>query len=218
MNATAPYLLAGSHYALVQCGKLLTSAAILYNAGDHATAMVLAAFAHEELGRSRILRGQGKKVLDGKPVSITGIRAACENHVMKQKWGQLSVDYKFTSKSVATKVLPILTNPESPECHEARRQLEVGIKKKKSRAPEVRHEERMRSLYVEPNGGGSDWNKPWETNKELAKQFVQEAIDNYLFLAKRRDLNDLRLKDPKLAQAVEACVARPNLLPVPRLT
>ena len=34
MNATPKFLLEGSYYALIQCGRLLTSAVILYKAGD----------------------------------------------------------------------------------------------------------------------------------------------------------------------------------------
>lgn len=61
MNATPKFLLEGSYYALVQCGRFLTSAVMLYKAGDHATAVGLAALAHEELGRSNYLRDKRKK-------------------------------------------------------------------------------------------------------------------------------------------------------------
>jgi AbiV family abortive infection protein len=91
MNATPQYLLKGSYYALIQCGRLLNRAATLYKAGDHVTAVGLAALAQEELGRSRYLRDQWKEVVKGKTVSLREIRKACENHLLKQKWGQVSV-------------------------------------------------------------------------------------------------------------------------------
>jgi len=91
MNATPKFLLEGSYYALVQCGRLLTSAVILYKTGDYATAVGLAALAHEELGRSWYLKDKRMEMVQGKPVSVEEIRDTCKNHVMKQEWGQGSV-------------------------------------------------------------------------------------------------------------------------------
>ena len=66
MNSTPKFLLEGSYYALIQCGRLLTSAVILYKASDYSTAVGLAALSHEELGRSWYLRVQRKKVVRGR--------------------------------------------------------------------------------------------------------------------------------------------------------
>jgi len=66
VNATPKFLLEGSYYALIQCGRLLTSAVILYKASDYSTAAGLAALSHEELGRSWYLRVQRKKVVRGR--------------------------------------------------------------------------------------------------------------------------------------------------------
>ena len=52
---TANFLLEGAYYALEQCGLLLRDAVQLYNGSSYATAVVLAAFAREELGREKIL-------------------------------------------------------------------------------------------------------------------------------------------------------------------
>ena len=101
MNATPQFLLEGLYYALVQCGKLLNSAVIIYKAGDHATAVGLALLAREELGRSRYLRDQRKEVVNGKTVPIDTIRKACKNHLMKQKLGQHSVVLKNSRRSGA---------------------------------------------------------------------------------------------------------------------
>ena len=46
----------GSWYALEQTGRLLRSAVVLFESGDPSTAVAVAMFGREELGRSRILR------------------------------------------------------------------------------------------------------------------------------------------------------------------
>jgi AbiV len=48
---TPKYLLQGSAYALEQCGLLLRDANLLYRSGSYASAVALAVFAQEELGR-----------------------------------------------------------------------------------------------------------------------------------------------------------------------
>ena len=55
MAVTADFLLKGYALALEQCGLLLRDAVLLYENKSYANAVVLAAFAREELGRSRIL-------------------------------------------------------------------------------------------------------------------------------------------------------------------
>jgi AbiV family abortive infection protein len=52
MAVTAQFILEGSEYALEQCGLLLRDANVLYRNGSYASAVVLTAFAREELGRS----------------------------------------------------------------------------------------------------------------------------------------------------------------------
>ena len=82
MNATPRYLLEGSYYAFHQCGRLLTSATSLYKAGDHATAVGLAALSREEFGRSRQLRKLRAQVVQGKKTfSVAEICDACKDHV-----------------------------------------------------------------------------------------------------------------------------------------
>jgi AbiV family abortive infection protein len=60
------HLLRGAVYALEQCGLLLRDANVLYRAKAYASAVVLAAFAREELGRWRLLVGLWREVRKGK--------------------------------------------------------------------------------------------------------------------------------------------------------
>jgi AbiV family abortive infection protein len=58
MDVAASVLLEGSWYSLEQCGRRLASAGALYREKDYATAVGIAMFAHEELGKHRILRAE----------------------------------------------------------------------------------------------------------------------------------------------------------------
>ena len=77
-SVTPQYLLEGAVYALEQCGLLLRDANLLYQNGSHASAVALAAFAREELGRWRILFELRKKVLGGDNVTIKKYKVAVE--------------------------------------------------------------------------------------------------------------------------------------------
>jgi AbiV family abortive infection protein len=54
-SVTPQYLLEGAAYALEQCGLLLRDANSLYRNGSYSSAVALALFAREELGRYQTL-------------------------------------------------------------------------------------------------------------------------------------------------------------------
>jgi hypothetical protein len=70
MSVTAGFLLKGYALALEQCGLLLSDAVRLYESGSYATAVVLTAFACEELGRSKILLGLWRRQRGGSTVTL----------------------------------------------------------------------------------------------------------------------------------------------------
>jgi AbiV family abortive infection protein len=84
------YLLEGAVYALEQCGLLLRDANVLYRNGSYSSAVAVALFAQEELGRWSILLDLRRKVLDGDNVTVKDIQASCGNHVRKQEAGMMS--------------------------------------------------------------------------------------------------------------------------------
>src|SRR5215475_183400 len=86
-SVTPQYLLHGAVYALEQCGLLLRDANLLYESGSYATAIALAAFAQEELGRWKMLRDLRKEVLDGDHLTAEQVRTRCGDHVRKQEAG-----------------------------------------------------------------------------------------------------------------------------------
>ena len=220
MNATPKFLLEGSYYALIQCGRLLTSAVILYKDGDYATAVGLAALAHEELGRSWYLKEQRKKVVQGESVSVEEIREACKNHVMKQEWGQGSVTQRPSGNSAYGRLLQDRhrADVQSNERRKYDQQVNEITKRQMGRTPQDRHDERMKAFYVEPNDLDTDWNKPWEKDKEEAQHFINDALNDYgVQMNSVWVLDILKGDDPELAQAVEALTAPPTLPPLPRL-
>jgi len=79
-------LLKGTFLALEQCGLLLRDANILYQNGSYASTIVLAAFAHEELGRHRMLLDFWRRARSGKGTfTAVQIKKACDDHVTKQR-------------------------------------------------------------------------------------------------------------------------------------
>jgi hypothetical protein len=89
-SVTPEYLLEGAAYALEQCGLLLRDANLLYQSGSYASAVALALFAREELGRYRILLDLRKQVLGGDHLTIQKIEKRCRDHERKQEAGMLS--------------------------------------------------------------------------------------------------------------------------------
>ena len=84
-SVSPKYLLEGAAYALEQCGLLLRDANLLYQNGSYASAVALAAFAREELGRWIILRKLRTEVLGGRRLTIKDIQDACGDHESKQR-------------------------------------------------------------------------------------------------------------------------------------
>jgi AbiV family abortive infection protein len=79
-TVTSAYLLQGAVYALEQCGLLLRDANALFHDGSYASAIVLAAFAREELGRSNILFDLRSAVLSGETVTAELLAQRCGDH------------------------------------------------------------------------------------------------------------------------------------------
>src|SRR5260370_23938171 len=98
--ASSDYLLRGTVFALEQCGLLLRDARILCEAGSYASAVVLTAFAREELGRYKILRGLWRRTMAGESFSVKQIDKRCEQHVEKQKEAMFSITQRADNSTV----------------------------------------------------------------------------------------------------------------------
>lgn len=189
MRVTAQYLVKGALYALEQCGILLADAVILINKKSYSSAVVLAAFSREELGRCRILINFFDEIVKkGQTVTLEDINKACKEHVVKQKWGQLSTSLRFQNDSQAGKLMlermQLLRSGQqlSERYKEIETKVVEIIEKIRKRTPNDRHRARAEALYVEPDHSGSNWNIPKRISSEFAFNFIADASGDYAIL------------------------------------
>jgi AbiV family abortive infection protein len=218
MSVTPQYLLQGASYALEQCGLLLRDANILYRNGSYASAVVLTAFAREELGRSGILFDLRRRALAGQAFTIAQIREACEDHVTKQRAGMLSITVTADRESGIGKILRarMENHPQTREWQKADAELQQIDEIKKKRTPTDRHEKRIAALYVEPVSD-SQWTRPAATSASAAHDFLQGAVNDYAGRYHQGYITPgdsiLRQIDPELCSGLEQWSDRPELQP-----
>jgi AbiV family abortive infection protein len=209
---TPRYLLEGAVYALEQCGLLLRDSNLLYRNGSYASAVAMAAFAREELGRWIILLDLREKVLGGEPLTIKDVQVHCEGHVIKQKAGMLSTTLTADNDSVLGKLLQICMEATagSKEGEAANEQVEKRRRQKEKRVPDDRHKQRMSALYVEAVALDR-WNRPAkEISRPFAREFLQATLTDYNLQRMQRYTD----RDPKLFNALVQWSDRPEM-PLP---
>ena len=215
MSVASEYLVKGYALALEQCGLLLRDAVRLYEDGSYATAVVLAAFAREELGRSSILRDLWRSQRGGQSVTVEQIDAACGEHVDKQRAGMLSMTMRADRQTGIGKILTdrIANTPQSQKWKDADVALKQIDQKKAKRTPDDRHNTRMRALYVEPSSSG--WNRPADMAAQTAHDFLADAVNDYLLRYSQGYITSVQsiLKDidADLYSALEQLTDRPQL-------
>jgi AbiV family abortive infection protein len=216
---TPQLLLEGFAYALEQCGYLLRDANILYRSESYADAVVLAAFAREELGRSGILLEMRRQAIGGAHFTIKQVQERCADHVTKQREGMLSTVMRTDRDTGLGKLLQtrIKTNPQSAEWRKADEELKAATDRMKKRTPTARHEQRMLGLYVEPGTDGK-WNRPnLMISRSLAENFLTDAANDYAGRYRQGYITSsdsiLKHTDPDLYSALEQWRDRPALQP-----
>jgi AbiV family abortive infection protein len=215
---TPQFLLEGAVLALEQCGLLLRDANVLYRGGSYASAVVLTAFAREELGRFTILLDLRKEVLTGKEFTIEEIQDRCDDHVTKQQAGMLSTVFTADRDSGLGKLLRVRmeSHPQSAEWKEADAALTRVLETKNKRVPSDRHKSRMSALYVEPISDHR-WNRPAETSQAFAQTFLQDAVNDYAGRYQngysKSTFAIMKAFDPELYNALEQWSDRPELQP-----
>jgi len=176
-------LMKGSWFALVQAGHLLQDAVLLYHAGRYATAVGLAMFAREELGRYRLLRDWWHEAkTTGRSFDATEVRSRLDDHVEKQRAAVLSLTYEEPPDSVVGKLLIacIQNKIGSPEYNAAREELEKVDKWRARRLPHERHEDRMKALYVDLDPQSGAWKRPGDSfSRDEARRRINDALNDY---------------------------------------
>lgn len=209
------FLLEGTVYALEQGGLLLTDSVLLFRNENYASAAALALFAIEEIGRSRLLHHLWKEVVEkGKALTAQIIRLKCENHVFKQTLGQGNPvlyisknDKKLNQLFQAT-----LVKHATPESLKASAELQVIARRLQRRVPNQRHDWRQKSLYVEPDESGTNWNRPKDLHKKIAFDSLFGANEAYLQEVYRFNrTGSFKKEDPAYHSALKAWKECPEL-------
>ena len=215
MDVTSAVLFKGSWYALEQCGNLLRDAMLLCRAKAYPSAVTLAMFGREELGKHRMLLDEWRKSQEtGKFPSVESIQAACEEHIDKQRWAVLGLTFIGEGGSVLDTAIrtQMKHKPGEIEYQEAGKIIQAALKGLAKRAPDARHTARMRALYVDLNDSGTDWDRPLDVSVDESKKLLGDAASDYAGQWDRMRPDLLRaMGDARLAEALEAWDQRPNL-------
>jgi AbiV family abortive infection protein len=210
---TPEFLLEGAAYALEHCGSLLRDANDLYLASSYAHAVVLAAFAGEELGKWKMLLNLRREVLGGKAVTIREINRRCGQHEQKQKADMLSITMTADRESGLGKLLSARFEapPQSEQRKELDDQLERIDRDLTKRVPGERHNRRMSALYVDALPDGR-WNRPATAiSQTVAYDVVTTARNDYSVQHSRYTDPASFCNDDELAAALEQRHDRPVL-------
>ena len=183
MNVTEQMLLEGSWWALEQAGRLLESATMLFESGDFSTALAVAMFGREELGRSRLLRDCSGEVCEGKSLRPNEIKRRCRDHVEKQEASAFHTKLSTPPGSRLAQASGDLHKyePGSEQWRKAYDFIDVAVEAKRKRQPDERHKARCSSLYVDLNGQGTAWLRPASIAKDEAYNEITTAIADYSF-------------------------------------
>jgi AbiV family abortive infection protein len=211
------FLLEGAAYALEQAGLLLRDATLLHDNGSHATSVVLAALAGEELGRWQILLELRERVLDGETLTLDQVKDACDDHVVKQAKGVRGITTKFNADQGLGKLIRAKWEAErgTKEREELTKQLDKISRQQQRRAPHDRHADRMAALYVGPKLN-SEWNRPASAiGKVQAREILEDVIGSYAIIYEQEYITESGavLKDTNLElfDAFDAWAERPVL-------
>lgn len=193
-NVSEQTLLEGSWYALEQAGRLLHSSKILFESGDFSTAVAVAMFGREELGRSRLLRHCASEVQQGKRLTAIEVTKRCQDHVAKQNASVGGIVLRTTNGTELCKAFQSRMKyaPNSKEWERANSIINSANEAKQKRQPNERHQLRCSSLYVDINAMGADWARPVEIDKGEARNHIYDAVNDYSHEVVRLANEDLR--------------------------
>jgi AbiV family abortive infection protein len=200
--------------ALEQCGLLLRDANHLYRLGSYATAIAVAAHAHEEIGRYNILLELWRRALAGEAFTVKEIRKSCSDHEKKQTAGMLGITITGDQQSELGKLMRARMElpPQSPERQKLEAEFDQIIEEIKKSIPIDRHRTRMSALYVEPKSE-TEWHRPADYTASAAHAFLLNASNDYSIQHHRYNTRSNLEDDRQLYDALEQWPERPTLLP-----
>jgi AbiV family abortive infection protein len=215
-SVSPQYLLEGAAYALQQCGLLLRDANVLYRNKSYASAVVLASFAAEELGKWTLLLELRRKVLRGDEVTLDDVKKRCIDHETKQSAGIAHItvrDFKDGGDLIAALVN---ATPGSEERKALQEKLNSKLDEMKKRLPRERYSYRLEALYVDPDPlSPTGWKRPVaKITPASARNSLMTVSNDYMLRSwlGYRDLEMVKSRDAELADALEKWPQRPVVL------
>jgi AbiV family abortive infection protein len=156
----------------------------LHDAASYATAVALAMFAREELGRSRILRACSAEVHAGKSLSAADVQTRCDDHVQKQAASGLSVVLTVADSNDTSGLAQALracgqAAPGSSEWIAAKKIVDRATAAKGTRQASDRHDTRCGAIYVDLRENGTEWHRPLDITPEESYRHVNDARNDY---------------------------------------
>jgi AbiV family abortive infection protein len=216
MSVTPEFLLRGAAYSLEQSGLLLRDANALYRSGAYASAVVLAAFAWEELGKWKMLRTFRREVIAGSEVTLDQVRKACRQHEDKLSAGMAGIVVTDSDEGVEAFKELMKAEFGSPEFEAADQKVRQLTDRRQKELPGERFDTRMTALYVDA-ASTMEWRRPTEKiTKEFAMRFLRDAANDYSragFDRYGQDWLTVEANDPELAEALKEWTDRPTVLP-----
>ncbi len=180
MQLSGTELLHGAVYALQQAGLLLRDALLLYEKRRYASAVALAVFSKEEMGRFEILLENVMQAMEkGMSISRKSVIKQCDDHAEKLRRSDLG-DIDLDSLGNPNLTLEILKGPwgsqQQKQAWDRAKNLHKRIAR---RTPHVLHQKRLRAIYVEPSEFGKGWNRPAQVSREDCLRLLKSVSYEY---------------------------------------
>ncbi len=204
MALTHTDLLQGAVYATEQAGLFLQDAMALYRKGRYSSALALAVFCREELGRAQILFELRREALVSGPVNRDHVIEECTDHIEKLRRGKGGTTLQWGPEH-RDKFKGLFMNPRSEEYKKAHALADELIQMKRKREPREAHEARLRALYVEPSESGG-WSRPCEFTEKECEQFLGDVANDYALRCDQLQHNS----DEELERAIAQWKDRPH--------
>lgn len=175
----ASALRSGSLFALAEAGRLLADSLSLYRDQRYPSAVALAVFCREEIGRSTILAGLATKADAGNVVTEAAVRATCQNHERKLKQAYSGSSIRISGEE-GVRIGAALRDRSRPQHADVRAAIDARVRADERQMPKQNHVLRMRSLYLDRAPDGS-WSRPSEMTKAEAYSVLNQAAGDYAF-------------------------------------
>jgi len=173
----------GAWYASRQAGLLLEDASRLFDAGRSGTAIALAMFAREEIGKARLLFGLAAETASGRKITVVDVRAECVDHEGKQEAAVFSISLSAPRDSAAAEIMKrVFSREDSDDAREVLEQLGRLVQAKRRRTPSDRHEARLRALYVDVRDDGA-WSRPEDFDRQAALGHLCDSLNDYSIIS-----------------------------------